>query len=299
MAVIVDARERPRALRGRVLFALLAVYIIWGSTYLALRFALESFPPFLMGGARYLLAGLLLFVYAERRGQRLPTLREWRSAALVGTLLFGLGNGLVGVAEQSIASSVAAIVVATTSLWAVLFATFWGARTTGRELLGIALGLLGVVLLQQGGAFAGSFTGLIAIVIAPIAWALGSMWSARLPLPRDGAMSAGAQMIAGGLVMLLVGAVFRERVGTIHPRAVIAFVYLMVFGSLIAFSAYQLLLRETRPAIATSYAYVNPVVALILGALLAAEPLGATQLLACGLTALAVLTVLRAKTNPP
>jgi drug/metabolite transporter (DMT)-like permease len=295
MVAAVDAPERRRALRGRVLAALISVYLIWGSTYLALRFALESFPPFLLGGVRYGLAGVLLFAYARRRGLPTPTRVQWLSSALVGTLLFTLGNGLVGVAQQaSIASGVAAVVVATTSLWAVLFAAGWGTRPTFAELLGLALGLCGVALLQRGGAFSGSVGGLFAILAAPMAWALGSVWSARLPLPQ-GAMSAAAQMVAGGAGMLLVGLVLGERVGTITTRAVAAFVYLMVFGSLIAFSAYQLLLRETRPAVATSYAYVNPVVALVLGALLASEPLGQSHLFACGLTGLAVLCVLRSR----
>lgn len=281
--------------RGTVLFALLAVYLIWGSTYLALRFALQSFPPFLLGGVRYSLAGALLYGYARKRGAPPPAAASWRAAVVLGTLLFALGNGLVGVAQQaSVASGVAAIVVATTSLWAVLFGALWGVRPTRYELLGVVLGLAGVLLLQRGGAFGGSMVGLIAIVIAPMAWALGSVASARLPLPR-GAMGTSMQMIAGGAVMFIVGVCMGERVGAITASALGAFAYLTVFGSLVAFSAYQLLLHQTRPALATSYAYVNPVVALVLGALFAGEPLSPSQLIACALTGLAVVCVLRAR----
>jgi drug/metabolite transporter (DMT)-like permease len=213
---------------------------------------------------------------------------------LVGTLLFALGNGLVAVAQQSIASGVAAVVVATTSLWAVLFAAAWGTRPTRGELVGLALGLMAVILLQRGGAFAGSVAGLVAIVTAPLAWALGSIWSRRLPLP-SGSMGAAVQMIGGGLAMLLISFVRSEQVGTVTPRAVAASLYLTVFGSLVAFSAYQLLLQRTRPAIATSYAFVNPVVALALGALIAAEPMSVSHVFACLLTVLAVLFVLRSR----
>jgi drug/metabolite transporter (DMT)-like permease len=260
-----------------------------------LRFALESFPPFLLGGCRYTLAGLILLVYARSRGAPLPSAVEWRAALLVGSLLFALGNGLVGVAEQYITSGVAAIVVATTSLWAVLFARLWGVRASRAELMGLALGMSGVALLQRGGAFSASWVGLVAILVAPMAWALGSIWSARLPLPQ-GAMGSAAQMVGGGATMLLTSLVLGEETHEVTLRASLAAVYLVLFGSLVAFSAYQLLLRETRPAVATSYAYVNPVVALLLGALLASEPLGASHVVACMLTMLAVVFVLRSRT---
>lgn len=288
-----------KALRSKVLFALLAVYAIWGSTYLALRFALESFPPFLLGGTRYTLAGAGLYAFARRRGARAPTAVEWRGALLVGTLLFTLGNGLVAVATQlSIASGVAAIVVATTTLWAVLFAMFWGTRPTGGELAGLALGLVGVGLLQRGGAFHGSPGGMVAVVLAPVAWALGSIWGARMRLPA-GHMGAATQMICGGGVMVLMSFLLDEHMKPVTLRALLALAYLMVFGSLVAFSAYRFLLQHTRPAVATSYAFVNPMVALLLGATLAAEPLTPHHMVACGLTVVAVLFVLRSRARGP
>lgn len=294
-ALLEPPPEAPKALRSKVLFALLAVYSIWGSTYLALRFALESFPPFLLGGTRYTLAGLGLYAFARRLGAQSPTAREWRGALFVGTLLFTLGNGLVAVATQlSIASGVAAIVVATTTLWAVLFSMFYGARPSGGELLGLVLGLAGVALLQRGGAFHGSPGGMFAVVLAPIAWALGSVWGARMQLPV-GHIGAATQMICGGSVMVLLSFLLDEQMKPITLRAGLAFLYLMVFGSLVAFSAYRLLLQHTRPAVATSYAFVNPMVALLLGSTLASEPLTPHHLLACGLTVVAVLFVLRSR----
>jgi drug/metabolite transporter (DMT)-like permease len=274
--------------------ALAAVYLVWGSTYLALRFALESFPPFSMGGARYTLAGVVLYAIMRRRGARAPTGGEWARAFLIGALLFAVGNGFVAVAEHTISSGVAAVVVATTSLWSVLFGAFWGERPTRMELAGLVLGLSGVALLQHGGAFAGSLTGLLAIVIAPIGWALGSALIARLAQP-PGQMGAAVQMIAGGVTMALIGLVSGERIGVVTPRAVAAFVYLVVFGSFVAFSAYRFLLVSTRLALATSYAFVNPMVALVLGWALADEPLGIMHALACAVTVLGVLCVLRAR----
>jgi drug/metabolite transporter (DMT)-like permease len=282
---------------SKIIFALLTVYLIWGSTYLALRFALESFPPFLLGGVRYLLAGLILYAYARRTGSPAPSAREWRSASVLGFLFFALGNGLVGVAQaHSISSGVAAIVVATTSLWAVIFSSFWGVRPRARELFGLLLGLLGIALLQREGSFAGSLPGFCAIVIAPMAWALGAVWSPHLPLPA-GSMSSAAEMIAGGLAMLALGLLTGERTGVVTVQATLSFVYLTVFGSLVAFSAFGFLLRHTRPAVATSSAFVNPIVALVLGALLGGEQLTAPQLGACALCALAVLAVLRSRTQ--
>lgn len=282
---------------SKVVLALVTVYVVWGSTYLGLRFALESFPPFLLGGARYTLAGLLLYGWARQRGEPAPTRAEWSSASLLGVLFFVLGNGLVAVAEQSIDSGVAAVVVATTTLWSVLFAAFRGVRPRAAELLGVALGLAGIALLSRGGAFAGSVGGFVAITIAPMAWALGTVWSASLRLPA-GMMASAIEMIAGGLQMALLGLFLGERVsGPPSSLALFSFVYLTLFGSLIAFSAFGYLLRHTRPSVATSCAFVNPIVALLLGSLLGDEQLSVHHWLACGLSVFAVLCVLRARTT--
>jgi len=286
--------EDDASVRSKVALSLAAVYLIWGSTYLALRFALESFPPFLLGGARYTTAGLVMLVVARRQGLRLPTAGDWARALLLGGLLFGVGNGLVGVAEHTISSGVAALVVATTALWSVLFAALWGARPTRLELLGLVLGLSGVALLHAGGAFEGSLAGFIAIVIAPIGWALGAVLSVQLRQP-PGAMGAAVQMIAGGVLMLGIGWVADERLLPITASASLAFLYLLVFGSFVAFAAFRYLVLHARPALASSYAFVNPVVALLLGALVADETLTPMHLYACLLTGGAVLCVVRAR----
>lgn len=284
-----------------ILLALAVLYIVWGSTYYALRVALVDFPPFLMGGVRFLTAGVVLLLFLRARGAPWPTLRQWGSGALTGTLLLVLGNGLVGVAEHAgIGSGVAATVIATMPLWAVLFGAVFGERPSWAELLGLVVGFSGVLVLRSGGALSAPLGGLIAIVCAPAAWALGSVWSQRLPRPA-GAMSTAVQMTTGGLIMGAVGACRGEHFAT-SPRAssVLAVLYLIVFGSIVAFSAYGYLLRTVRPALATSYAYVNPVVALAIGAVLAGEPFGATHAIACAwtLVGVAIVAVARARPKP-
>lgn len=286
--------ERTSASRGQVAIALASVYLVWGSTYLALRFALESFPPFSMGGARYTLAGVILYAVMRYRGAPAPSLGAWGRALVIGVLLFAVGNGFVAVAEHTISSGVAAVVVATTSLWSVIFGALWGEHPTRIELLGLVLGLVGVALLQWGGAFEGSIVGLAAIVTAPIGWALGSVLSSRLSQPPGG-MGGAIQMIAGGLSMGFIGLARGEQLGPLTLRAACAFSYLVVFGSFVAFSAYRFLLVNTRPAIATSYAYVNPLVALGLGHVFAGEPVTMMHLHASLVTIAGVLCVLRGR----
>lgn len=278
--------------RVRIALALAAVYLIWGSTYLGLRFALESFPPFRLGGIRYTLAGLLAYALARRRGLPPPRALEWRSALLTGFLLFVLGNGLVAVAQRWIDSGVTAVVLGTTSLWAVLFAALCGERPTRRELAGLLAGLAGVLVLQRGDVLGGSPLGIIAILLAPVGWALGSVLGTRLPLP-SGMMASGLQMITGGSWMLAISLALGEEMKPLTARALASFAYLVVFGSFVAFSAFQFLLQRTRPALANSCTFVNPVVALVLGALLADEVLTPSHLLGSALTCLAVLAVLR------
>jgi drug/metabolite transporter (DMT)-like permease len=279
--------------------ALAVLYIVWGSTYYAMRVALLDFPPFSMGGIRFVLAGTVLLVLMRARGAELPTARGWASAAVTGTLLLVLGNGLVGVAEHAgIGSGVAATVIATMPLWAVLFGAALGERPSWGELVGLVVGFSGVVVLRSGGALAASVTGMIAIACAPAAWALGSVWSRRLPLPK-GQMAAAAQMIAAGVIMGTVGIVRGEHVAVApRPSALWALAYLIVFGSIVAFSAYGYLLRTVRPALATSYAYVNPVVALAIGAWLGHEPFGATHAIACAWTLVGVAIVAVARSRP-
>lgn len=256
-----------------------------------MRVALQTFPPFLMGAIRFLVAGSLLFVVLRFRGAAWPRPRQWLAAGAVGTLLLVVGNGLVALAERSVDSGTAATIVATMPLWMAALGLFWGERPEPRELLGLAFGFAGIVVLNGGsGSSLWSVDGL-AILLAPIAWAVGSLWSRRLLLPV-GLLSTACQMILAGLLMSLVAVVRGEQLhGPVRAAAVGAVAYLIVFGSLIAFSAYGFLLRATRPLIATSYAYVNPLVALAIGAALGGEQLTARKVSACLLTVIGVLIV--------
>jgi len=260
----------PRPSRLAVAMALLALYVIWGSTYYAMRVALETMPPFLMAGPRFLLAGLGMYAFLRARGAAAPTRAQWIASTKIGILLLAAGNGAVAIAEQSVSSSVAAIVVATMPIWAAVFARITGAQPNGREWLGLLLGFSGVLLLNLGGGLHLDGRGLV-LVVAPLAWAAGSVWSKKLPLPA-GAMATATQMIAGGVSMLILAAVTGERL-THAPslRSLSAMLYLAVFGSIIAFTAYNWLLRNVRPTLATSYAYVNPLVAVLLGWALGGE----------------------------
>lgn len=278
-------------LSGWVIFCLFLVYTAWGSTYLAQRFALSGFPPFLLGGLRFTLAGALMLAFLRLRGEPWPKRRELRGTALLGLLFFVGGTGFVSFAQQYVASGVAAIVVATVPLWAALFGAFFGTRPSRLELLGLALGVSGVALLQRGGAFEGSLLGFVLLVLAPISWALGTILSPRLTLPR-GAMASALQMLWGGLYLFILAGLLGEQWQRPTVFAVGALLYLVTFGSLIGFLAFSYLLANTRPAVATSYAFVNPGVALILGGLLASEPLDASSLLACAVAIAGVVAVL-------
>ena len=274
---------------GLVLLALLSLYLIWGSTYLAIRIALGGFPPLLMAGSRFLLAGGALYLVLRARGAARPTARQWRAGAVVGTLLCA-ANGLVTVAEQRVSSSVTAVVIASVPLWTVLVAAAWRERPTGGEVAGILLGLTGVAVLQSGGELRGEPLGAFLLVASTWCWALGSIWSRRLPMPA-GLMAPAAEMLAGGVVLTLAGLARGERLmAAPGASAVGAWIYLVLFGSLIGFTAYNFLLRQVRPALATSYAYVNPAVAVALGAA-AGEPVGGRALVALSLILLGVAVV--------
>jgi len=278
--------------RWLVAFSLLALYFIWGSTFIGMKIAMESFPPFIMAGLRFSLAGVLLYVVLRLRGVPQPTSRQWRDAGAVGLLLLGVGNVGVAYAEQWIATGSAAMVIATVPLWTVLFAWLWGNRPRMLELCGIALGMLGVLVLHQGAQLQASPVAAAALLLAALAWAFGSVWSRRLDLP-SGAMSSAAQMIVAGGVLVVCSLLAGERWPAMPTaRASLAVAYLVVFGSFIAYSAYLYLLRTVRPALATSYAFVNPLVAMLLGAALANESVGRVELVAMSVILAGVLLVL-------
>lgn len=281
-----------------VVLSLLALYIIWGSTYLAIRFGLETFPPFLMAGIRYLVAGVLMYAVLRLRGHASPTRAQWRGAAIVGVLLLVGGNGLVTFAEKWVGSGFAALIVGTMPLWAALFSGLWGRWPANFEWLGLALGFGGVILLTVGNPIQASPLGAIAIFAAPICWAFGSVWSKRLPMPQ-GMMSSAAEMLVAGIVLFVLSLTVGERL-TAAPStiSIIALLYLIVFGSILAFSAYIYLLTHVRASLATSYAYVNPAVAVGLGAWFADESVTWLTLVAMLiiLSGVAVLSLVKRET---
>ena len=284
----------------RTLFALFLVYLVWGSTYLVMRFAVEGLPPLLMGGTRFVVAGALLATVLRVRGEALPTWKQGLWSVPVGMLFFLFGNGLVAIAELKISSGIAAVVCATVPLWAAAMGPLFGERTSGREWVAMALGLTGVAILTVGAELRADLTSTLVLMAAPVAWALGSHLARRLPLPK-GLMSAAAQMFTGGLALFLVAALRGERVPAEVPIKVWASLgYLIVFGSLIGFSAYNFLLRNARPGVAMSYSYVNPAIAVLLGAALGAEQLHGNTLIATALIVAATVAMVgaRARSGP-
>jgi drug/metabolite transporter (DMT)-like permease len=263
----------PAPRRTLLIVAFAVVSIVWGSTYLGIRVALEAYPPFFLGAARFVVAGAVLVAVARARGEAMPSRRQWGSAALTGVLFFVVGNGLVNVAERSVSSGLASVLVATMPLWMTVFGRLFGATSSPREIGGVLLGLSGVVILNLGGDLRASSAGAMVCLLAPMGWALGSVASRRLPLP-SGVMRTGAQMLSGGAAMLLVSLALHEHLGPQTARTGLALAYLCVFGSLVGFTAYSYLLQHTRPAVASSYAYVNPVIAVVLGMAMAGEKFG-------------------------
>lgn len=272
--------------------ALFALYIIWGSTYFAIRIGVESWPPLMMAGVRFFSAGLLLLAFLLLTGHRLPSLRPLLNAALIGVLLLAVGNGMVTVAEhQNVPSGIAAVVVATVPLFTLCFSLFFGIATRRLEWFGIAIGLSGIVLLNSGGNLSGNPWGAGMILIGSLSWAFGSVLSSRIELP-SGMMAGAIEMLAAGGVLLAASGMAGERL-TAMPTVsgLMAVSYLAIFGSIIAINAYMFLIRNTSPAVATSYAYVNPVVAVLLGTGFAGESLSPVEWLALGIIILAVVLV--------
>jgi drug/metabolite transporter (DMT)-like permease len=285
---------------SRVAIALAAVYLIWGSTYLGIRLALEGgFPPFLLGGIRFIIAGALMFGVLRWRGVPMPTSPQWRNAAVMGSLLLLLGNGMVNLAETTVPSGIAAVAVASAPLWMGVFAAMRGDRPTRLEWVGLGIGFLGVVWLNAGSSLLTAPRGLIALLMASLAWSFGSIWSRGRDLPSP-FMTAAAQMLCGGVAMCIVGTVLGERFhGMPTASGLGAFSYLVVFGSIIGFSAYVWLLHHVRPALAGSYAYVNPAIAVVLGVWIAHERFGMHELVAMGVILLGVIAITLAKTRKP
>ena len=275
-----------------IVSSLVALYFIWGSTYLAMRIAIESFAPFLMAAIRFSVAGATLYLFLRWRGSSAPTAREWLSATIVGTLLLAMGNAVVAYVEQSVSSGVAALAMATVPLWMAFFSGFWGHWPHAKEWSGIVVGILGVAVLSSGSTLQASPMGTFLLLFAAASFSFGSVWSKRLSMPA-GAMSSATQMFAGGMVLMLMSVLHGESWPTQPTQnSILAIIYLITFGSLVAYSAYLFLLQTVRPALASSNAFVNPVVAVFLGVWLAGEHIGTAEYMALGIIIIGVLLVL-------
>ena len=272
MDISEPATTLPTPSRGKVVAALIAVYFIWGSTYLGLVYGLEGFPPFLLNGIRFLIAGGIMFAILRARGATTPTPRQWRNMVALGIPLFIGGLSLVTFAEDlGVGSGVTATAIAMTPVWAALWSGLFGQWPVRREWIGLIVGLLGVLVLAQEGDFRSSALGTLLVVISPIFWSFGTVWGPRLDLPK-GLVAPAGQLLSGGVVMVALGLLRGERIAETPPTsALIAMAYLILFGSIVAFTAYFFLIRHVRPGLATSYAYVNPVVAVVLGLTLGGE----------------------------
>lgn len=271
--------------------ALIAVYLVWGSTYLAIRFAVETIPPFMMASARFLTAGVILYIWRRSRGDPAPAKVEWRSAAVVGMFLLLGGNGGVVWAEKRVVSSVAALMVASTPLWMVLIdALRPGGQKPGiGAILGIVIGFFGIGLLIgpeqfRGGEGGVDLVGALVLLLAAFLWSVGSLYSRTAKLPESPLLGTSMEMLVGGTCLLLLSLVTGEwrglRLDTITTTSWLSLGYLIAFGALVGYTSYTWLLRVAPTPLVSTYAYVNPVVAVILGYFLAAEPLTLRSLLA-------------------
>lgn len=297
----VRKNKERKSIVGLVL-AFAAIYIIWGSTYLAIRFAIETIPPFLMLGVRFFSAGILMYAWLRWRGAPRPRAREWAAAAVLGGLLLAGGTGAVAWSVQWIPSGLAALLVAMVPMWMALLDWL---RPGGRRLgapaaAGLLLGLTGVVLLIGPVDLSGGDRSLLlaagVLALGSLSWSIGSVYSQKLPLPRSPFMAAALQMTTGGLLLAMAGTSFGEWArfdpAAFSVRSTLAVAYLVIFGSLIAFAAYVWLLKYSTPARVGSYAYVNPVVAVFLGWALAAEPISARTIVAAAIIIMSVVLII-------
>jgi drug/metabolite transporter (DMT)-like permease len=292
------ARRSPAA----VVLALATVYLVWGSTYLAIRVTDRTMPPLLMSSVRFLVAGAALYVFASR-GRAKPTLREWGAAAIVGAALLLLGNGGVAWAETRLESGFAALIVAIIPLWVALMdRVFFGRRLSPVAIGGLVAGFAGVALLVRPGG-GGDVVAALALVVTTSAWAGGSLYARDAALPKSPLLAASMQMLAASLFLGIAGLVAGEARGihadSFSTKPLIAFAYLVVVGSLVAYSAYAWLLKNVRISVVSTYAFVNPVVAVALGTLFLNEAIGWTTIVAGVAIVVAVVLIVTARTPAP
>jgi drug/metabolite transporter (DMT)-like permease len=287
--------HRLAAPTAAVWSALAAIYLIWGATYLGMEIAIETLPPFLMASLRFLIAGAILF--AVFRPRERPTRRHWASAAVIGAFLLVSGNAMVAVAQQRIDTGVAALIVATIPLWFALFDFLRGRRLRPQALLGVAIGFVGIALLIRPGGDIDLFGAFICL-LAPVSWAIGSLYARSAPLPSSLLLGSGMEMIAGGLLLAVVGFASGERfdVADVSGRSWIALAFLVVFGSIVAYSSYVWLLTVAPTELVGTYAYVNPVIAVGLGVVFLDEVITAWVLFAGAAIVASVVLIVRAQT---
>ena len=296
--------------KWQVILGFATVYILWGSTYLGIRFAIESIPPFLMGGSRFLISGFLLYGWARMRGAGKPTRQHWMAAFVIGLLLPFVGNGAVIWSEQHVPSGMVSLLVATTPVWMVLvdWASPGGKRPTGAVIAGVVIGLIGLALLIGPSEILGGgrvdVLSATALMIGSICWAAGSVYSKHANQPSSPLLAIGMQMIAGGVLLSLlsisVGEPQRFDISQVTAKSAFWFVYLFVFGSMIGYTTYIWLLSKASPAKVSTYAYVNPLVAIVLGNVAAGEPITRRMLIAAAtiLGGVAMLTLVRSAPQP-
>jgi drug/metabolite transporter (DMT)-like permease len=278
----------------KIIAALIAVYIIWGSTYLGMAIALESFPPFILSALRFWIAGTAMLILSFMRGERLPALRPSLNAVLIGCLTLAAGTGSVAMAEQWVSSGLAALAVASVPLWAAIFAVFMIKRPSNWEWIGLGIGFSGVILLNTEGSFRAEPWAAIALIIGPALWSFASILSKKINMP-SGWMSLAIQMLGAAVLTTILAFATGEQFKEIKFEPVMAILYLATFGSMIGFSAYMYLLGKVRPALATSYAYVNPIVAVVLGIMFAGETISSIGIVAMGVILTGVVIVVMAK----
>jgi drug/metabolite transporter (DMT)-like permease len=288
--------------------ALVAVYVIWGSTYLAIRFAIETIPPFLMAGTRFLTAGLLLYGFMRLKGVPRPQAVHWKSAVIVGFFLILVANGGVSWAERKVPSGIAALLVGTVPLWIALLQWVWkGESRPGWKIwAGIGLGLVGIILLvfakgTSGETPADLFSALL-LVGTSLAWAFGSLYARSCPLPSSALLATAMEMITGGILQLVLGLFLGEPTqfswSALSSQSLHSWIYLTFIGSLVGFTSYIWVLQKATPALASTYAFVNPVIAVFLGWLLAKETLTPSIFIATALIVGAVVLITRVSKAP-
>ena len=297
MSAVPVVPAAPRG--GLVALALFLVYVVWGSTFLGIRFALEGGlqPLSMVSGSRFIAAGGLLYAFLRWRGVPAPSRTQWLNLAVMGLCLLFLGNGMVVLAQRQVSSGLAAVAVASVPLWMALFSAMRGQKVGRGEWLGIAIGLAGILWLNAGSQLTASPLALCLLLLAPLGWSFGSIWSRGRDLPSP-FMAAAGQMLCGGVLLVSTGLISGERWTTMPtPSGLAALAYLCVFGSVIAFSAYIWLLHNVRPVLASSYAYINPIIAVALGTWLAGERFSVAEFgaMALVLAGVAVISLARRK----